>query len=123
MRRETTNNIYVRASTRADMAPLTGDAFLCTVRMARYCARKDRPANAPQKKHSPYPLSTLFKTSETYTVFLVHTPSTFVHLDTRVVPVESLTVRTAVTPSAFTSKEAPAAASTAGAPNTGTSAS
>ena len=32
----------------------TGDTFLYTVRIARYCARFDKPANAHEKPHSAY---------------------------------------------------------------------
>ena len=39
---------------RADMPPLTGDSLLCNIRIARYCARLDRPANAHEKPHSAY---------------------------------------------------------------------
>jgi hypothetical protein len=43
---------------------LTGDAYLCTVRIARYCTGTDRPENAPEKQQSIYPLLALLQTSE-----------------------------------------------------------
>jgi hypothetical protein len=65
---ETAGEKYKRASalarmqTRAQAARRVDDTFLATVRIERWCAHGDRPANAPEKIHSAYRCGALCKT-------------------------------------------------------------